>query len=187
MKKVVLLGDSIRQIGYGARVAELLKDEFTVWQPTDNCRFAQYTLRGLFDWQADIEGSDIIHWNNGHWDLCELFGDGTFTPVERYVELMVRIAKLLKQQAKTVIFATTTPVLPQNPYNRNEVIAQFNAAVVPELEKLGVVINDLNTLLAADIPACIREDDMIHLTDAGIELAAAQVVACIRTEAEKLG
>ena len=35
MKKVTLLGDSIRQIGYGARVAELLKDEFTVWHGTD--------------------------------------------------------------------------------------------------------------------------------------------------------
>ena len=33
MKKVVLLGDSIRLIGYGKRVEELLGDQCTVWQP----------------------------------------------------------------------------------------------------------------------------------------------------------
>ena len=40
MKKAVLIGDSIRMIGYGAPVAERLGDEFEVWQPDDNCRFA---------------------------------------------------------------------------------------------------------------------------------------------------
>ena len=186
MKKVVLLGDSIRLLGYGARTAELLKDEFTVWQPEDNCRWAQYTLRGLFDWAADIEGADIIHWNNGHWDLCELYGDGNFTPAERYVELMVRIAKLLQQRAKTVIFATTTPVRPENPYNRNEEVCRYNALVTEELKKLGVVINDLHALTVTDINTNIREDDLIHLTDEGIELCAAQVAAVIRAEAAKL-
>ena len=186
MKKVTLLGDSIRLIGYGARVAELAKDEFTVWQPEDNCRFAQYTLRGLFDWAANIEGSDIIHWNNGLWDVCEILGDGNFTPADRYVELMVRIARLLQQRAKTVIFATTTPVHPKNPHNRNEEICRYNALVVPELQKLGIVINDLHAAVAADIPTYIREDDLIHLTDAGIELCAAQVLDVIRAEAAKL-
>ena len=31
MKKVVLFGDSIRQIGYGNRVCELLGEDYTVW------------------------------------------------------------------------------------------------------------------------------------------------------------
>lgn len=50
-KKVVLLGDSIRQIGYGKKVEELLKPDYEVWQPEDNCRFAKYTLRLIFDFQ----------------------------------------------------------------------------------------------------------------------------------------
>ena len=51
MKKVTLLGDSIRMIGYGLKVPELLGEEYDVFQPDDNCRFAKYTLRGLFDWK----------------------------------------------------------------------------------------------------------------------------------------
>ena len=42
MKKVTLLGDSIRYIGYGLKVPELLKDEFEVYQPNENCRFALF-------------------------------------------------------------------------------------------------------------------------------------------------
>jgi hypothetical protein len=58
--------------------------------------------------------------------------------------------------------------------------------VTEELKKLGVVINDLHALTVTDIAANIREDDLIHLTDEGIELCAAQVAAVIRTEAAKL-
>ena len=52
--KITLLGDSIRMIGYGTKVPGLLGDEFTVYQPDDNCRFAKYTLRGLFEWADDM-------------------------------------------------------------------------------------------------------------------------------------
>ena len=63
MKKVTLLGDSIRQIGYGTMVPELLGEEYEVFQPDDNCRFAKYTLRMLFDYRAQIEGSDVIQFD----------------------------------------------------------------------------------------------------------------------------
>ena len=96
-KKVVLLGDSIREWGYGTRVPELLGEDYEVFQPNDNCRFVKYTLRGLFDWQDGIKGADVIHWNNGLWDATEIFGDGTFTSEEEYVENMLRVARLLKK------------------------------------------------------------------------------------------
>ena len=185
MKKVVLIGDSIRQIGYGAPVAKRLSDEFEVWQPDDNCRFAKYTLRGLWDWQEGIRGADIIHWNNGLWDVCSLFGDGEFTPVEEYVQIMLRLARLFLQRARVVIFATTTPVRPENPHNKNETIKAYNEALIPKLRELGVVINDLYTPLAEDVYRFIS-DDLIHLSDEGISLAAGLVESVIRTEAEKL-
>ena len=112
MKKVILLGDSIRLIGYGARTAELLGPDYTVWQPEDNCRFASYTLRMLFEYKDQLEGADVIHWNNGLWDVCDLFGDGAFTPLEDYIRLLARIAAVLKTYSKKVIFATTTPPSP---------------------------------------------------------------------------
>ena len=185
MKKIVLLGDSIRQIGYGAPVAERLSKEFEVWQPDDNCRFAKYTLRGLWDWQEKIKDADIIHWNNGLWDVSDLFGDGEFTPIGEYVDIMLRIAKLLKQRASTVIFATTTPVRPENPHNKNEVIEAFNNALVPRLLEMGVVINDLYTPISKDLYKYIS-DDLIHLSEDGISVAAEMVENIIRYEAEKL-
>lgn len=47
MKKVVLLGDSIRPVGYGPRVPELLGSDYEVYQPDENCRFVKYTPRRL--------------------------------------------------------------------------------------------------------------------------------------------
>ena len=185
MKKVVLIGDSIRMIGYGDPVAERLKDEFEVWQPNDNCRFAKYTLRGLWDWQEGMRDADIIHWNNGLWDVCCLFGDGEFTPIDEYVDIMLRLAKLLKERARTVIFATTTPVRPENLHNKNETIRAYNEALVPKLKEMGIVINDLYTPIAKDVYRFISEDT-IHLSSDGIELAKDLVESIIRREAEKL-
>ena len=186
MKKIVLIGDSIRMIGYGKPVAERLAPEYEVWQPDDNCRFATYTLRGMWDWQEGVRGADVIHWNNGLWDVCELFGDGAFTPKEEYVETMLRIARLLKERASIVIFATTTPVRPDNSHNRNEVIEEYNEALVPRLMEMGVVINDLYTPISKDLYKFIS-DDKIHLSEEGILLASDMVESVIRREAEKLG
>lgn len=118
--KVTLLGDSIRLNGYGTAVPQMLEGEFAVYQPTDNCRFLKHTIRGLLDWAQGIKGSDIIHWNNGCWDICDYYGDGPFTPIEDYVRDAVRLAKLLQQRARVVIFATTTPqnMPDDHPYNQ---------------------------------------------------------------------
>ena len=185
MKKVVLLGDSIRQIGYGQKVAELLQGECEVWQPADNCRFAKYTLRLLFDFKEEIKGSDVIHWNNGLWDICDLFGDGAFTSLDEYVNNMVRIAKLLKGLGKTVIFATTTPTKSGHPHGDRARIIRYNEKVVEELKKEGIIINDLFTLMDAHRDDGIREDDKIHLSEKGIELCAEQVVNIIRGNLRK--
>ena len=185
MIKVTLLGDSIRQ-GYGKRVAELLGDGFEVFQPEDNCRFAQYMLRGLFDWKDAMADSRIVHWNCGLWDVCDLFGDGAFTREAEYTDTVLRIARLLLREHEAVIFATTTPVDPRNPYNRNEVIARYNQIIVPELQKLGVQIDDLYALVQPHIDAYIRKDDLLHLTDDGVEAAAVQVADSIRAAAARL-
>ena len=183
MKKVVLLGDSIRLIGYGQRTAELLGPDYSVWQPEDNCRFAAYTLRMLFEYKNQLEGADVIHWNNGLWDECDLFGDGAFTPLEDYIRLLARIAAVLKTYAPTVIFATTTPPAPDMWGHDLNRLKAYNAAAVATLQEMGVLINDLFTPVAADIPTMIAEDNL-HLSDLGIEVCASQVAACIRKATE---
>ncbi len=180
MKKVTLLGDSIRQIGYGTRVPQLLGSNFEVFQPEDNCRFAKYTLRMIFDYADKISESDVIHWNNGLWDVCNLFGDGAFTSLDEYEENMLRIADLLLKFTPNVIFATTTPVKSGHPHNDNALIAKYNAAIVPKLERKGIVINDLFSLVYDRREELIRADDLIHLNEEGVELCAARVAEVIK-------
>ena len=140
----------------------------------DNGRFAQYTLRSLFDYREFIKGSDVIHWNSGHWDLCDIFGDGPFTPPEYYAIMLKRVAGELLKFTPNVIFATTTPVRDQNPYNANAVIDKYNDIARETLAPMGVRINDLNAALRGDIDRYIC-DDMIHLTPEGIEVCAGKV------------
>jgi len=183
MKKITLLGDSIRQIGYGTKVPEMLGEGYEVFQPEDNCRFVKYTLRLIFDLKKIIEGSDVIHWNNGLWDIpTGLYDDGEpFTSEEEYIVNMIRVAKELKKLGKRVIFATTTPVHYEHPYNKNDVIKRYNDLIVPKLQELGVEINDLNALVGQDIYKYICEDK-IHLSQEGIEICSKQVVKAIKGE-----
>ena len=184
MIKVALLGDSIRLVGYGTVVPKLLGEEYEVFQPAENCRFAKYTLRGLFDWQDELKGCDIVHWNNGLWDTSvNLFDDGKpFTAEEEYVENMLRVAVELKKLAPRVIFATTTPVRPDYEYNDNAIIDRYNAVLVPKLQELGIEINDLNSLVKPRVYEYIRDDDKIHLSEKGIDACAKQVAAFIKAK-----
>ncbi len=182
MKKVTLLGDSIRLIGYGTKVPEILGEEYEVYQPSENCRFAKHTLRMLFDYADKIKESDIIHWNNGLWDVCDLFGDGTFfCSLEEYVANMLRIADLLLKITPNVIFATTTPVRDEHPQYDNSNIRKFNEALAPKLKEKGILINDLFSTVYPKRVELIRDDDLTHLNDQGIDLCAKQVADCIKS------
>ena len=183
MKKVTLLGDSIRMIGYGTKVPELLGDEYEVFQPEDNCRFVKYTLRMLFDFREQIKDSDVIHWNNGLWDITSgLFDDGLpFTSEEEFVENMLRVARELKKLGKRVIFATITPVHEEYVYNSNAVIRRYNEIIVPKLQEMGIEINDLYSLVSQDLYRYICEDQ-IHLSKEGIDLCAKQVADMIKAK-----
>lgn len=181
MRKIVLLGDSIREGGYGPIVPSLLGEGYNVWQPADNGRFSAYTLRQVMhDWQEPIRDADVIHWNNGLWDVQ--FGtDGKqLTLLDDYVRTMSRIADLLLYQAKKVVFATTTPVTAVHPDIANADIERYNTTLVPLLQEKGVIINDLHALVAADIDHFVRKDDNIHLTEDGNAICAEAVADAIR-------
>lgn len=177
--KVTLLGDSIRLIGYGLKVPELLGDEYEVYQPDDNCRYTKYTLRNIHtEWADAIKGSDVIHWNNGIWDVAD-YGDGVFTRKEEYVSDMLRIAEHLKKTAGRVIFATTTPVR-GNSLCKNSDIVAYNELIVPELVKMGIEINDLYSLVNEHLDTYVGSD-LVHLTQEGIDACAKQVVRSIKS------
>lgn len=181
MKKIILLGDSIR-LSYQRRVTELLGSDYTVWGPDDNGRFASYTLRMLYDYREQLKGADVIHFNCGLWDMCDLFGDGPFTPIEVYAEQMVRIAKILKTYAPVVIFAATTPPSPKMWGHDIQRVRAYNAAAMAALEPLGILFDDLFTPVAEDIDRMISED-FLHASPLGVEVLANRVADCVKKHA----
>ena len=140
MKNLLLLGDSIR-MGYDSFVREKLEGRMNVYFAEDNGRFAQYTLRALGDWKAQLEDPEIhvVHWNNGLWDLLHLnaccagpdgeaegetispenvpndirFDKDPLTPPEMYRYMLGRVLTRIRQlfPGAEVVFATTTPII----------------------------------------------------------------------------
>ena len=182
--KISLIGDSIR-MQYENRVRELLGDEFECFSPEENCRFAKYNLRGMWDWKMGMLKSRVVHWNCGLWDICEIFDEGMFTSLEEYTATVLRVADILLSRHEKVIFATMTPVSDKNVYNKNTDIERYNHLVSEKLREKGVIINDLYALVNADRDRYISEDN-IHLTEEGIEACAKQVAEVILSVAQEL-
>lgn len=178
MKKVMLLGDSIR-LSYQETVKQHLHNRAEVWGPGENCRFVKYTLWCLAEWLGSCGKPDIIHWNNGIWDLYRQNGwADVFTPLEEYVAYLGRVLPELQKTGAPIIWATTTPVRPDCAPCQNERIDQYNAAAVGYMTQAGVEINDLNTLLRPDLDRFISEDG-VHLTPEGVASCGRQVADTI--------
>jgi hypothetical protein len=99
MKKVILLGDSIR-MGYDKYVKDALAGVAEVYYPEENCKFAQYLLRFVHDWKATGKwptDADIVHWNAGLWDVLELYGEEPMTGEAQYAEMIARIDRQLRR------------------------------------------------------------------------------------------
>ena len=194
MKKVLLLGDSIR-MGYQQYVKEALEGEFEVRYPEDNGRFAAYTLWQVnqeLKWNPDIE---LVHFNNGYWDMnIEAPMTEAIHPVEEYVSFLRRIVGLCRQCGAKVVFATTVPILEagaagdntgvQGTINySNEWVKEYNAAAVALMQELEVPVNDLYALCLED-ERCYKCEDLLHLSEEGSRRCAQQVAEYVRKYAE---
>lgn len=190
MKKIYLMGDSIRfgavnSPGYGVYVKEKLNGVAEVYYPNDNCRFAQYTLRYLYDWanSVDTKNIDIVHWNNGLWDVLRLHGDEPLTPIDMYVDFLERIYKKLRflfPNAK-IIFALSTPVIEEGGradfMRYNKEIREYNNAAQELMKKLGVQVNDLYSV-AENLGGSFRSD-WVHYNEEGSKLLADAVIKAL--------
>ena len=194
MKKVLLLGDSIR-IGYQQFVKEELAGEFEVRYPEDNGRFAAYTLWQVnqeLKWNPDIE---LVHFNNGYWDMnVEAPMTEAIHPVEEYVSFLRRIVALCRQCGAKVVFATTVPILEdgaagdntgvQGTINySNEWVKTYNAAATKLMAELDVPVNDLYALCMQD-DRRYKCEDLLHLSEEGSRACAKQVAEYVRKYAE---
>jgi len=176
MKEVLLFGDSIR-LSYQEMVKEQLADVANVSYPDENGRFANYTLNSMRFWKANFpEKVDLIHWNNGIWDICDYYGEEScFTSLSDYIRDLKRIVngmRYLYGNEVKIIFALTTP---QGDEKIDARVVEYNKAAVETLVPLGVEINDLYSVIASNRKEYIYEDGM-HLSPIAKPIAA-KVVA----------
>lgn len=194
MKKVLLLGDSIR-IGYQNEVKKLLENEYEVIFPCENGRFAAYTL-----WQANQElkqNPDIalVHFNNGYWDMnIEEPLNEPMHPIDEYKYVLSRTVKLCRKCGAKVVFATTTPILDSGSARdntgvqvtlnySNEWVNEYNKAAAEVMKELDVPVNDLYALCMEDDKR-YKCEDRLHLNSEGNKRCAQQVAEFIRKYAE---
>ena len=183
MKKIVLIGDSIR-LGYEKYVKEAFEGVAEVYSPTENCRFAEYTLRFATDWKSKggwPSDVDVVHWNAGLWDVLRLFEDEPLTPVFAYENFIGRIDKRLHTifpNAK-IVFATSTSVeesgFKGNFKRFNKDIEEYNSVAIKAVSEHGTAINDLYAF-TKNIDASCRSDATHFNTEAGAKAMGGEVV-----------
>lgn len=189
MKKIVLIGDSIR-MGYDKYVKEALKEVAEVYYPDENCRFAEYVLRYAHEWKQKgdwPDDVDLVHWNAGLWDCLELFEDEPLTSLDYYGEAIARIDRRLRMlfpNAK-MVFSTCTAVLEElctKDFRRhNSIIMKYNERALASLAGTDTVIDDLWSV-TADCPKSFHSDFVHYYTDEGRELIGNKVLSVICRE-----
>ena len=196
MKRVLLLGDSIR-MGYDEYVKELLAGEFeVVYDDVDNGRFAAYTLWQANQFFKNYGRFDVVHWNNGYWDMnAEAPMTEAIHPVDEYVYFLGRILKEIRRNGAVPVFATTTPILSKEAAAEvtvegitpfvydNEWVRKYNEAAVKFMKSEGVMINDLYALCSED-RHFYKCPDLLHLTEEGYRRCAEKTAQTIREAAE---
>jgi len=187
MKKVLLLGDSIR-MGYDSYVKEELKECEVYYDDTDNGRFSAYTI-WQFNQLNNMYGPfDVVHFNNGYWDMNHEGPNGEEeTPVEDYCHNLERLVGLIRETKAIPIFALTIPICDKlqnisgyGPIGyKNEWVIKYNDASSKLMKKLDVKINDLYSLMLED-EHYYKCSDSLHLTEVGYKVCAKKVENVIR-------
>lgn len=82
-----------------------------------------------------------------------------------------------------VFYNRVTCIFFKQPYHNqtSEDIARLNAAIIPLIKAKNIAINDLYGLVCPVKKEIIRNDDLFHLNEKGIELCSKQVIEAIKS------
>ncbi len=183
MKTVLLLGDSIR-LSYQSLVTERLEGRARVFGPSDNGRFALYTLMRLGDWLSECGTPDVIYWNNGLWDLGQCpHRYPNQIPISDYVGNLRILIQRLRETNARIIWRTITPVSTARGWRDNwffdpKDVTRYNAAARSLMEEEGITCHDLGKIVQERMDECIDVDG-VHLSLIGRTVcadAATQVI-----------
>jgi lysophospholipase L1-like esterase len=171
-------------MNYQSNVIKFLGENYKVYAPEENCRFSAYTLNSLRLWLPNFPKPDIIHWNNGLWDIARPYPeDGCFTPIDEYLRNMERILRELRKTGAKIIIAASTPTRLEergesNTFRFNSDIAEYNRRVTELIGDNVDAVNDLSKFVLPNIHEYICDEDLVHLSESGKE-ACGQTVADI--------
>ena len=192
MKKIILLGDSIR-MGYDKYAKMALEGVAEVFSPVENCRFTQYMLRFIHKWVGDSgfgEDTDLVHFNVGLWDVIQIMYDEPITPIDVYEQYLHRICKRIREccpKAK-IVFATSTPIHQANYesvkhefWRSNETIKAYNAVAVKVMKEHGIEVNDLYALMEG-APDHYFSDRTHYYTKDATEIMTGRVLQVIEEQ-----
>jgi len=186
MKKVILIGDSIR-MGYCNYTKQYLADTAEVMFPAENCCSTQFMIWKSKTWSQMCPSEEVaaVQFNAGQWDTaCWLYDSEPITSLNEYIKnlgILIRTYRKLYPNAK-LIFATTTPMNPVNPETENprttETIAEYNAAAVKLMNENGIPVNDLFAI--ANEWDGSKFVDYCHLTAEGYDILGKATADFIR-------
>jgi len=186
MKKLVLIGDSIR-MSYQGKVTEELEGRAEVWGPKENCRYSLWVLEHCQEWIID-QKPDVLHFNCGLHDQADVYGDGTQQIfINQYRISLQRLVRKLTEAlpGATLIWATLTPWLlkieglPIDQWPVTPDIARYNKVALEVMGPAGIPVNDLNKAITDHGHAVCIQEDGVHLAEQGIEVASDAVVKTV--------
>ena len=181
LPRVLIVGDSI-SIGYTPRVRRLLDEKANVHRPKTNCRWSAFGNENIMEWVGD-EKWDVIHFNFGLWDWYGWSQDPKVTPESYAASLDGIVTKLKKTEAKLIFGMTTPPCI--GPERKVKIVItearakEFNDAATAVMEKHGVLINDLYSVIGDQRAKYQLGENDVHYTDEGRDVLAAQVAKVI--------
>ena len=186
MKKLVLIGDSIR-LHYQPLVMRELATEALVWGPAENCRTSADILANAKEWILD-HSPDIVHINCGMHDLRIDPGVSTRqVSIEDYAANLDEIFALIGGGGqRTLIWATLTPLNERRhqrsrPSRRYESdVALYNETALNLARKHGATINDLHRSVAEAGSDRLLSSDGVHFTEEGYGFLATAVASTAR-------
>jgi len=191
MKTVLIVGDSIA-MGYAPLVAEALAGELAVRRNDGNAGDSAHLLEHLPDYLDAAGEADLVHLNCGLHDVKTPFGsERRQVPLEDYRTNLAEIVSRLVHRQRTVVWATTTPVLHARHhavkgFDRFEAdVREYNAAAAEIVAAAEIPTNDLYAVIqAAGAEACLGPDG-VHMTDAGNAALAGAVASAVREHIER--
>lgn len=193
LKKVVLIGDSIR-VGYQPFVVKNLESVATIWAPDENGKTTNNVIYNLNGWVKN-QNPDIIHINAGLHDIRTLsweLGPGhTLVKPKHYQDNLETIFTWInKYVGCKIIWATTTPVIDENAkrahqkardYKRHDSdVKKINKIANRIARKYNIPVNDLYSFVKEKVGLQEVGDDGVHFTESGYKQLGARVAEVVR-------